>query len=106
LVRYQQRYFRQIEENDWDVSNRTRLKAEAYFCLNGPNLFTNNLWYLALDYEEFIVLDQQLDERYAFRRRAKIGLNYRWTTSTDLMRALLFNLREMRSTENSYLMTM
>jgi hypothetical protein len=79
LVRYQQRYFRQIEQNDWDVSNRTRLKAEAYICLNGPNLFTNNLWYVALDYEEFIVLDQQLQERYANRRRAKIGLNYRWT---------------------------
>ena len=79
LVRYQQRYFRQIEQDDWDVSNRTRLKAEAYICLNGPNLFTNNLWYVALDYEEFIVLDQQLQERYANRRRAKIGLNYRWT---------------------------
>ena len=78
LVRYQQRYFRQVEEDDWDISNRTRLKAEAYICLNGPNLFTNNLWYLALDYEEFIVLDQQLQERYANRRRAKIGLNYRW----------------------------
>ena len=77
LVRYQQRYFRQVEENDWDVSNRTRLKAEAYICLNGPNLFTDNLWYVALDYEEFIVLDEQLQERYANRRRAKVGLNYR-----------------------------
>jgi hypothetical protein len=79
LVRYQQRHFHQIEQDDWDVSNRTRLKAEAYICLNGPNLFTNNLWYLALDYEEFIVLDEQLEERYANRRRAKVGLNYRWT---------------------------
>lgn len=77
LVRYQQRYFRQVEQNDWDVSNRTRLKGEVYVCINGPNLFTDNLWYVALDYEEFIVLDQQLDERYANRRRAKIGLNYR-----------------------------
>jgi hypothetical protein len=61
----------------WDISNRTRLKGEVYICVNGPNLFTDNLWYVALDYEEFIVLDQQLDERYANRRRAKIGLNYR-----------------------------
>ena len=79
LVRYQQRYFYQVEQDDWDVSNRTRLKAEAYIMLNGPNLFTNNLWYIALDYEEFIVLDKQLEERYAFKRRAKLGLNYRWT---------------------------
>jgi hypothetical protein len=78
-VRYQQRYFNQVEENDWDVSNRTRLKAEAFICVNGPNIFTNNLWYIALDYEEFIVLDKQLEERYAFKRRAKVGLNYRWT---------------------------
>lgn len=77
LLRYQQRYFRQVQDDDWDISNRTRLKAEAYVCLNGPNLFTNNLWYLALDYEEFIVLDEQLQERYANRRRAKIGVNYR-----------------------------
>lgn len=77
LVRYQQRYFRQVEENDWDISNRTRLKAEVYVCINGPNLFRDKLWYVALDYEEFIVLDEQLQERYANRRRAKIGLNYR-----------------------------
>lgn len=77
LLRYQQRYFKQVEDNDWDISNRARLKAEAYVCVNGPNLFTNNLWYVALDYEEFIVMDEQLKERYANRRRAKIGLNYR-----------------------------
>src|SRR5688572_27421494 len=29
LVRYQQRYFLQVEENDWDISNRTRLKGEV-----------------------------------------------------------------------------
>ena len=77
LVRYQQRYFRQVEENDWDVSNRTRIKAEAFICINGPNLFTDNLWYAILDYEEFIVLDQQLEERFANRRRARVGLSYR-----------------------------
>ncbi len=77
LLRYQQRSFLQVEENDWDISNRTRLKAEAFICINGPNLFTDNLWYAILDYEEFIVLDQQLDERFANRRRARIGLAYR-----------------------------
>nr|HPH47652.1 hypothetical protein [Chryseolinea sp.] len=38
---------------------------------------TDNLWYAILDYEEFIVLDQQLDERYANRRRGRIGVAYR-----------------------------
>jgi len=77
ILRYQQRYFKQVEENDWDVSNRTRIKGEALICINGPNLFTDNLWYAILDYEEFIVLDQQLEERFANRRRARIGLSYR-----------------------------
>jgi hypothetical protein len=75
--RYQVRAFREIEEAIWDVSNRTRLRGEVYISLNGPNLFTDNLWYVFLDYEEFVVLDQQVDERYANRRRGRIGVGYR-----------------------------
>jgi len=75
--RYQVRAFREIEDHDWDVSNRTRLKGEILIALNKPNLFTDKVWHAFLDYEEFIVLDQQLDERFANRRRARIGLGYR-----------------------------
>ena len=77
LVRYQQRYFRQIEADDWDISNRVRLKGELWICINGPHLFTDKLWYAILDYEEFIVLDEQVDERYANRRRGRVGVGYR-----------------------------
>jgi hypothetical protein len=77
VLRYQMRYFRQVEAEDWDISNRTRARAEIFACINGPNLSTNNLWYVLADYEEFIVLDQQLDERYANRRRGRIGIGYR-----------------------------
>lgn len=77
LLRYQQRYFKQIETQDWEISNRTRIKGEAFICINGPNLFTDNLMYVILDYEEFIVLDQQVEERFANRRRARVGLGYR-----------------------------
>lgn len=77
VLRYQVRGFRQIEDEDWDVSNRTRLRGEAFWSINGPNLFTDKLWYLFADYEEFFVFDQQLDERYANRRRARIGIGYR-----------------------------
>jgi hypothetical protein len=75
--RYQVRAFWKIEEQDWEVSNRTRLRAEVFISINGPNLFTDKLWYSFLDYEEYFVLDQQLDERYANRRRGRIGLGYR-----------------------------
>lgn len=77
LLRYQVRGFRQIEAEDWDFSNRTRLRGEVYWSINGPNLFRDKLWYLFGDYEEFFVFDHQLNERYANRRRARIGLGYR-----------------------------
>lgn len=77
LLRYQHRYFHQIEADKVEISNRTRLRGEIFASLNGPNLFTDKLWYLFGDYEEFIVLDQQVDERYAYRRRARIGIGYR-----------------------------
>lgn len=75
--RYQVRAFREIETKNWEVSNRTRLRGEIFISINGPNLFTDKLWYTFLDYEEFIVIDQQVDERYANRRRGRIGLGYR-----------------------------
>ena len=37
----------------------------------------DTLCYLILDSEEFIVLDKQLEERYANRRRARVGVGYR-----------------------------
>lgn len=77
LWRYQTRAFHEIEATNWDVSNRTRLRGEIYVSINGPNLFQDKLWYAFADYEEFFVLDQQLNERFANRRRGRIGLGYR-----------------------------
>ncbi len=76
-ARIEQRYFYQIEAADWDQARRTRLKAAATMCINGPNLSTDNLWYTFLDIEEFFVIDKQVNERFAFLRRARIGLSYR-----------------------------
>lgn len=75
--RYQVRAFYKIEDREWEISNRTRLRGEVFISINGPNLFTDKLWYVFLDYEEFFVLDQQVDERYANRRRGRLGLGYR-----------------------------
>jgi len=77
FLRYQQRHFHEIEDDVWDISNRIRLKGDVWISITGPNLYKDKLWYALLDYEEFIVLDDQLDERYANRRRARIGLGYR-----------------------------
>ncbi|HEV8514503.1 MAG TPA: DUF2490 domain-containing protein [Cyclobacteriaceae bacterium] len=77
LLRYQVRSFREVEAADWETSNRTRLRGEVYFSINGPNLYTDKLWYLFGDYEEFFVIDQQVNERFANRRRARLGVGYR-----------------------------
>ncbi len=77
VLRYQQRNFKDLESGDWSSSNRTRLRGEVFICINGPNLFADKLWFLLADYEEFVVFDQQLEERFANRRRARIGLGYR-----------------------------
>lgn len=50
-----------------------------FYSINGPNLFTDKLWYLFADYEEFTVFDQQVEERFANRRRARLGVGYRFT---------------------------
>jgi hypothetical protein len=77
VLRYQERTFKEIGTGDWTTSNRVRLRGEVFVCLNGPNLFSDNLWYSFADYEEYVVLDQQLEERYANRRRFRVGAGYR-----------------------------
>ncbi len=77
VLRYQQRSFKDLETGDWTSSTRTRLRGEVFVSINGPNLFTDKLWYVFADYEEFIVIDHQLEERFANRRRARIGVGYR-----------------------------
>lgn len=77
ILKEEQRFFHQKETGEWETSNRIRAKAEVWVSLNGPNFFTDHLWYLISDYEEFIVLDQQVDERFANLRRARLGVGYR-----------------------------
>ncbi|HWA33977.1 MAG TPA: DUF2490 domain-containing protein [Cyclobacteriaceae bacterium] len=77
ILKTEHRFFYQIEDKDWESSTRLRLKAEALIAINGPNLFADRLWHAILDYEEFFVMDQQVNERFANRRRARLGVGYR-----------------------------
>ena len=77
VFKLEERIFRNVADEEWEFSNRLRLKGEILISLNGPNLFQDNLWWTILDYEEFFVTDQQLDERFANRRRGRVGLGYR-----------------------------
>lgn len=75
--RVEERILRNMELDEWESSNRMRLKAEALVSVNGPTLFQDKIWWLILDYEEFFVTDEQLNERYASRRRGRAGIGYR-----------------------------
>jgi hypothetical protein len=77
VFKIEERILRNAETQAWEYSNRARLKGEILISLNGPNLFQDNLWWAILDYEEFFVTDKQLDERFANRRRGRLGLGYR-----------------------------
>lgn len=77
VFKIEERILRDFEEDTWEFSNRMRLKGEILTSINGPNLFQDNLWWAILDYEEFFVTDQQLDERFANRRRGRVGIGYR-----------------------------
>ncbi len=77
IVKAEERLFRKVEANQWESSSRLRIKAEACMAINKPNMFADNLWYAILDYEEFIVMDQQVSERFANIRRGRLGAGYR-----------------------------
>lgn len=77
IFKVEERMLTNLETKNWEFSNRLRLKGEILISLNGPTMFQDNLWWSILDYEEFFVTDKQLDERYANRRRGRVGLGYR-----------------------------
>lgn len=77
LMRVQSRNVHHIESDVWEHKGRFRLKGEVWFSITGPNLFTDKLLYATIDYEEFIVVDEQVNERYANLRRVRAGLGYR-----------------------------
>ena len=77
VLKGEERFFQDIETKDWENSTRVRLRAEATIAINEPNLYHDNLWYAIADYEQFFVTDQELEERYSNKRRARLGAGYR-----------------------------
>ena len=77
VLKGDKRFFQDMETREWDSSTRIRFKLEATVAINRPNLYQDKLWYAITDYEQFIVMDKQLEERYANRRRGRLGAGYR-----------------------------
>lgn len=102
LARVQSRNVHQIESDVWEHIGRLRLKGEVWFSINGPNLFTDKLLYSFIDYEEFIVADEQINERFANLRRARVGLGYRlnYKHRMDLMYTWQYSRDEINDVFN------
>jgi hypothetical protein len=77
IFKLEERFFQDLENHSWEKSSRMRLKAEAWIAINKLNLYQNQLWYAIVDYEGFVVVDEQVNERFANRLRARVGLGYR-----------------------------
>jgi hypothetical protein len=57
---------------------RFRNRIETKLALNRPNLGADGVWYLIADIEWFVPLsDDEAPERFATKRRARLGLGYR-----------------------------
>jgi hypothetical protein len=81
--RYEYRSFNTLEPEAFtSQSDRTRINAAVWVPLNKPLMSFDTLWAVFVDYELFVVFDEQLQERYANRSTARIGLvrkfSYNW----------------------------
>lgn len=78
LLRFEQRNLQNQENKEWEHSTRTRIRAECIIPLNKSSMYAGDkLWYTILDSEVFLVLDQNVNERFANRLRFRTGLGYR-----------------------------
>ncbi len=85
LVRFEQRNLQDEETSEWDHSKRTRIRAETIIPWNKPTMYDGDkLWYSIVDAEAFIVLDQDVKERFANRVRIRTGIGYRINYGTRL----------------------
>ncbi len=78
LLRVEQRNMYYDETGTTEQSYRGRLRLETLTPLNKKTMYDgDNLWYAVADAEAFVVMDQQVNERFANRFRIRVGLGYR-----------------------------
>lgn len=85
LLRFEQRNLQDLETKEWNRSTRSRVRAETVIPLNKPTMFAGDkLWYSIIDAEAFLVMDQDVNERFANRLRIRTGIGYRINYGTRL----------------------
>ncbi len=97
LVRFEQRNQLNQESGLWENSHRSRIRAEAIIPINKQSMFAGDkLWYGILDVESFLVLDKNLDERFANRFRLRAGIGYRISYGTRL--EFVYTIQQSKNT--------
>ena len=75
-LKYDLRYLNS-EGQELQTSSRVRLSLEFLIPINKKTYYEDNLYYAIVDAELFYVVDENLKERYANLRKARLGLGYR-----------------------------
>ena len=77
LARLEQRNFLNLETKEWDKTLRPRFRLESLIPLNAKDIFQNKMYYIIADVEWLWKLQDDVNERFANRFRARVGLGYR-----------------------------
>ncbi len=97
LIRFEQRNQQNQETDVWSHSTRSRIRAESVIPLNKPTMYSgDNLWYGVADVEGFLVMDQDVEERFANRLRVRAGIGYRF--SYGLRLEVMYTLQRSKNT--------
>lgn len=96
LIRFEQRNMLD-NDTDWEHSVRSRARAEVIIPLNRKSMFAGDkLWYALADAEAFMVMDKNVEERFANRMRVRAGIGYRLRYS--LRMEFVYTLQQSRNT--------
>ena len=86
---------------DYDSSWRFRNRIELKLGLNRSDFNTDGAWYLKADFEAFVNIRDEIQERFATRIRTRAGVGYRFAYKTRL--EVLYIRDEDRNTlENGF----
>jgi hypothetical protein len=103
-MRFERRHLYDFEEENWQISHRSRIRGEVIVPLNKPHYSDNKMWYSIAEYEFFFVHDKDLNERFANRTRASLGIGYRHNYNFRF-EAIFTNQRSRNHVEDGFLTT-
>ena len=75
-LRLEQRNFLNLDTHQWESILRPRIRFESLIPLNKTSYYENDLWYGIADIE-WLFTETDVEERFANRFRARIGIGYR-----------------------------